>query len=82
MEVNIKHRSNSRQKRKTAYKALNLTKPTHRMDLEVKGDYLDPVQNHKKHDIEVNAARDSRIKQKFRGFGKLTRKYACGIQHI
>lgn len=80
--MDIKHRSNSRQKRKTAYKALNEKKATPRMELEVKGNYLDPVQNHKKHDIQVNAARDSRIKQKFRGFGKLTRKYACGIQHL
>ena len=80
--MEIKHRSNSRQKRKTAYKSLNEKKATPRMELEVKGNYLDPVQNHKKHDIEVNAARDSRIKEKFRGFGKLTRKYACGIQHL
>lgn len=80
--MEIRHRSNSRQKRKTAYKALNEKKATARMELEVKGNYLDPVQNHKKHDIQVNVARDSRIKQKFRGFGKLTRKYACGIQHL
>lgn len=73
---------NSRNKRKLAYRAKNEKKSTPRMELEVKGNYLDPVQNHKKHDIEVNAARDSRIKEKFRGFGKLTRKYACGIQHL
>lgn len=73
---------NSRNKRKLAYRAKSEKKATPRMELEVKGNYLDPVQNHKKHDIEVNAARDSRIKEKFRGFGKLTRKYACGIQHM